>query len=133
MAERARRPFFASHSNARSIKEHPRNLSDQQIQAIITAQGIIGLTFVPWFVTASEPASIDDILRHVEHVCALGGAGHISFGSDFDGISRHVQGLEHPGRYPDLINALLKRYPEGIVQDMAGDNALRFFTKNLPN
>ncbi|TFE19805.1 dipeptidase [Cohnella luojiensis] len=133
LAERAKRPFFASHSNARSIKDHPRNLTDQQILAIISAQGIIGLTFVPWFVTAPEPATIDDVLRHVEHVCELGGAGHLAFGSDFDGISRHVQGLEHPGRYPDLIDALLKRYPESIVEDIAGGNANRFFTKNLPN
>ncbi|QMV40093.1 dipeptidase [Cohnella cholangitidis] len=133
LAERAKRPFFASHSNARAIRDNPRNLTDEQIQAIIAAQGIIGLTFVPWFVTAEEPATIDDVLRHVEHVCALGGSEHLSFGSDFDGISRHVQGLEHPGRYPDLTEALLKRYPEKLVNDILGENAYRFFLKNLPN
>jgi membrane dipeptidase len=133
LAERARRPFFASHSNVRSIKDNPRNLTDPQIQAIISAQGIIGLTFVPWFVTAPEPATIDDVLRHVEHVCALGGAGNIAFGSDFDGISRHVQGLEHPGKYPDLAEALLQRYPEETVKGFMGDIAIRFFTKNLSN
>ncbi|WP_256761300.1 dipeptidase [Cohnella sp. WQ 127256] len=133
VAERAGRPFFASHSNARTIKDHPRNLTDQQIQAIISAKGIIGLTFVPWFVTAPEPATIDDVLRHVEHVCVLGGAEHIAFGSDFDGISRHVQGLEHPGKYPDLIDALLKRYSETVVKNMIGENATNFFMKNLSN
>jgi membrane dipeptidase len=132
LAERAKRPFFASHSNARSIKDNPRNLTDRQIQAIISAQGIIGLTFVPWFVSGDEPVKIDDVLRHVEHVCALGGAEHIAFGSDFDGISRHIEGLDHPGRYPDLIEALLKRYPESLVREMAGETAVRFFTKNLP-
>jgi membrane dipeptidase len=131
LADRAKRPFFASHSNARSIKDNPRNLTDEQIEAIVSAEGIIGVTFVPWFVTSPEPATIDDVLRHVEHICSLGGAGHIAFGSDFDGISRHVQGLEHPGRYPDLIEALLKRYPESFVEDMAGKNAIRFFTRNL--
>ncbi|RED66107.1 dipeptidase [Cohnella lupini] len=131
LADRAKRPFFASHSNARSIKDNPRNLTDEQIEAIVSAEGIIGVTFVPWFVTSREPATIDDVLRHVEHICSLGGAGHIAFGSDFDGISRHVQGLEHPGRYPDLIEALLKRYPESFVEDMAGKNAIRFFTRNL--
>ncbi|MCD9023441.1 dipeptidase [Cohnella sp. NL03-T5] len=133
LAECAGRPFFASHSNARSIKDHPRNLTDAQIQAIISAQGIIGLTFVPWFVIAPEPATIDDVLRHVEHVCALGGAEHIAFGSDFDGISRHVQGLEHPGKYPDLAEALLRRYPEQLVKGFLGETAIRFLTKNLPN
>jgi membrane dipeptidase len=133
LAESARRPFFASHSNVRSIKDNPRNLTDPQIQAIISAQGIIGLTFVPWFVIAPEPATIDDVLRHVEHVCALGGAGHIAFGSDFDGISRHVRGLEHPGMYPDLAEALLQRYSEETVKGFMGETAIRYFTKNLPN
>ncbi|QJD83300.1 dipeptidase [Cohnella herbarum] len=133
LAERAQRPFFASHSNVRAIKDNPRNLTDRQIQAIIGAQGIIGLTFVPWFVTGEESVKIGDVLRHVEHVCALGGAEHIAFGSDFDGISRHVEDLEHPGRYPDLIEALLKRYPESLVREMVGGTATRFFTKNLPN
>ncbi|RKP55534.1 membrane dipeptidase [Cohnella endophytica] len=131
VAERASRPFFASHSNARSIVDNPRNLTDEQIDAIVSAHGIIGLTFVPWFVTATEPASIDDLLRHVEHVCSLGGADHIAFGSDFDGISRHVQGLTHPGQYPDLADALLKRYSETQVIGFMGANAIRYFTKNL--
>ncbi|MFC4307343.1 dipeptidase [Cohnella boryungensis] len=131
LAERAKRPFFASHSNARSLLDNPRNLTDEQIRTIIAAKGIVGLTFVPWFAAWPEPVRIEDVLRHVEHVCSLGGERHLAFGSDFDGISRHVQGLEHPGRYPDLINELLKRYPEGLVRDMAGENAVRFLIENL--
>jgi membrane dipeptidase len=133
VVEHAGRPFIASHSNVRSLKDHPRNLTDEQIKALIAADGIIGITFVPWFVVAPEPATIEDVLRHVEHVCALGGVNHLAFGSDFDGISRHVQGLEHAGKYPDLIEALLKRYPESVVQGFALENAFRFFTKNLPD
>lgn len=129
--ERASRPFFASHSNVRSIMDHPRNLTDPQIQAIISVGGIIGLTFVPWFVTSPEPATIDDVLRHVEHVCALGGTENIAFGSDFDGISRHVHGLEHPGKFLDLADALLKLYSEQAVKGFMGETAIRFFTKNL--
>lgn len=131
LAEHAERPFFASHSNARSLKDNPRNLTDLQIQTLIRVEGIIGVTFVPWFVHSQEPVTIDDVLRHVEHICALGGAQNISFGSDFDGIMRHVQGLEHSGKYPDLANALLQRYPEGLVRGFLGETAIRFFTKNL--
>ena len=54
--------------------DHPRNLTDEQIQAIIAVDGIIGLTFVPWFVRSGGQQPIDDVLRHVEQVCALGGA-----------------------------------------------------------
>ncbi|XID95050.1 dipeptidase [Paenibacillaceae bacterium WGS1546] len=133
LAEHARRPYFASHSNARAVANHPRNLADEQIRAIVAADGLIGVTFVPWFATAAEPAAIDDVLRHVEHMGALGAAKHLAFGSDFDGIDRHVRGLEHPGRYPALIEALLKRYPEPFVEDLAGRNAVRFLAKNLSN
>ncbi|MFC5472094.1 dipeptidase [Cohnella suwonensis] len=132
VAEMASRPCFASHSNARSIVDHPRNLTDLQIQTLVSTDGIIGITFVPWFLTTEEPATIDDVLRHVEHVCALGGETNIAFGSDFDGISRHVDGLSHPGQYPALAEALLKRYPERLVEGFMGDNAYRFFAKNLP-
>ncbi|MFC5402014.1 dipeptidase [Cohnella soli] len=132
VAEMASRPFFASHSNARAIVDNPRNLTDSQIQTIVSAQGIIGITFVPWFLTEEEPASIDDVLRHVEHVCALGGETNLAFGSDFDGIPRHVAGLSHPGQYPALTEALLKRYPQRLVEGFLGDNAYRFLFQNLP-
>ena len=133
LAEQATRPFLASHSNARSIVDHPRNLTDEQIRAMIRANGLIGITFVPWFAAKEEPARVEDVLRHVDHVCALGGEKHIAFGSDFDGISSHVQGLEHPGRYAELAEAMLKRYPEAFVQDIMENNAIRFLMTNLPN
>lgn len=131
VAETAGRAVFASHSNARALAGNRRNLTDEQIRALITAGGLVGLTFVPWFLTDQEPASVDDVLRHVEHVCALGGERHLAFGSDFDGIDRHVAGLAHPGEYPSLAEALLRRYPEEVVRGMLGENAFAFFAKNL--
>lgn len=131
LAEMAAKPFFASHSNARAIRNHPRNLTDEQIRALIAVNGLIGLTFVPWFLTEREPAKIDDVLRHVERVCQLGGERHLAFGSDFDGIERHVEGLAHPGQYPALAEALTARYPEHLVSGFLGGNARRFLTANL--
>jgi len=132
VAELAARPFFASHSNARAVRDHPRNLTDDQIRAIVAVDGLVGVTFVPWFLTDREPARIDDVLRHVEHICGLGAENHLAFGSDFDGIDRHVEGLAHPGEYPALAEALLARYPEPLVRGFLGGNARRFFTRNLP-
>lgn len=131
VAETSARPIFASHSNVRAYKEHPRNLRDDQIAALVRGDGLVGITFVPWFLTASEPATIDDVLRHVEYVCAMGGGANVAFGSDFDGIDRHPQGLRTPADYPKLIEALLQRYPEPLVRGFAGENAIRFFMKNL--
>ncbi|MFC5702051.1 dipeptidase [Cohnella faecalis] len=132
LAEAGDSKLFASHSNAREIRNHPRNLTDEQIRALIVADGLIGLTFVPWFATDKEKATVDDLLRHVEHVCELGGALHIAFGSDFDGIDRHIVGLENPACYPGFAEALLRRYPEELVRGMLGRNAIRFLEKNLP-
>lgn len=131
VADAAAKPFFASHSNAHAIRAHPRNLTDDQIKAIIAVDGIIGLTFVPWFLTDRESAKIDDVLRHVEHVCALGGHRHLAFGSDFDGIDRYVRGLEHPGQYGRLAEALLRRYTADETRMFLNGNAKRFLQKNL--
>lgn len=131
VASLSAKPIFASHSNVRTYKDHPRNLRDDQLKELIRAGGLIGITFVPWFLTEREKATIDDVLRHVEYVCELGGATNVAFGSDFDGIDRHPVGLRHPGQYPALIEALLKRYPEPIARGFAGENANRFFAKHL--
>lgn len=121
---------FASHSNARSICNHPRNLSDEAIQALIGKGGFIHTVFNPPFIREnSQEASIQDLIRHIDHICSLGGANHLGFGSDFDGISSFVDRLSHAGEYQNLINELLKFYPEEMVKGFAGDNFMRHVKK----
>lgn len=107
---------IASHSNAKTITNHPRNLTDAQILSLIKKNGAIGITFVPEFLTESGEATIGDILKHIDHICSLGGYRHIGFGSDFDGIDTTPAELTNYSKYPLLINELLKRYPEHIVK-----------------
>lgn len=132
VAELSQRPVIASHSNARAICEHPRNLTDAQIEKLIEKQGLIGVTFVPWFVSNAEVVVIDDLLRHIEHICELGGESHIMLGSDFDGIDRYIEGLTHPGELISLQEALLKRYSERQTEQFMSGNALRVLRKSLP-
>lgn len=114
---------FASHSNARTVCDHPRNLYDDQIQALIEKNGTIHVVFYPPFINeGKETAEIADLLRHIEHICSLGGEKHIGFGSDFDGISSRVRRLEHAGQYENLINELLKYYPEETVKGFCYQN-----------
>ncbi|PZT57271.1 dipeptidase [Paenibacillus silvae] len=132
LADLSERPFIASHSNSYSVCSHVRNLKDDQIQAIIAREGRIGLTFVPWFVREEEEVRIEDLLPHIEHICSLGGAHHLMMGSDFDGISVKIQGLENAGCYPKLIEALLKHYDEALVHGWLWGNAMRYLGEHLP-
>lgn len=115
----------ATHSNSKTICNHPRNLTDEQAQALFQKNGLIGLVFTPPFITNTNHATIDDLLKHLEHFCALGGKNHVAFGSDFDGIDVYIDHLEHAGKYDLLINELLKRYKEDDVKGFAYKNVLR--------
>lgn len=126
-------PLIASHSNARSICDHPRNLTDMQIGAIIQTGGLIGVTYVPWFLTGGGKASIEHVVKHIEYICSLGGADCIALGSDFDGIDIHPQGLAHPGELYGLREALSKRYSEDRAEAFLSQNALSFLRRSLPN
>lgn len=132
LAKQAGKPFIASHSNAFTVCPHPRNLKDDQIKAILELDGRIGITFVPYFVQSQGPVHLDGILRHIEHICSLGGADYLMFGSDFDGIDTYIKGLDNPGCYPALAEQLLKYYPEKLIKNWLSGNAESFLRTHLP-
>lgn len=115
---------FASHSNAFSICPNPRNLNDAQIKAMIEKEGHIHVVFYPPFINGNDTCDITDLIKHIDHLCTIGGLEHIGFGSDFDGIDLYVRGLEHAGKYQNLINELLKYYSEDAVKGFAYNNFL---------
>jgi membrane dipeptidase len=90
------------------------------------------MTFVPSFVYQPPlEASIEQLLRHIEHICILGGENNLCFGSDFDGIQNKIPQLENFSYYNHLKEALLKRYPENLVRKWAWENAYQFYYKYL--
>ena len=133
LSEASRKPVIASHSNVKSISHCLRNLSDAQIVSLIQNRGVIGITFVPSFVSMEEPVSMDRLLLHIDHICGLGGKRHIGFGSDFDGIREWIVGLEHAGHYDRLVNLLLKHYREEDVALFVYGNWFRFYMEHLPD
>ncbi|HLR52886.1 MAG TPA: dipeptidase [Candidatus Avamphibacillus sp.] len=120
---------FASHSNARALCDHPRNLYDEQVKGMLEKKGYIHVVFNPPFINEGrEDATISDLVKHIDHLCSLGGEKQIGFGSDFDGISTYVRDLNHAGEYQNLINELLKHYSEEQVRGFAYQN----FLNNCP-
>lgn len=117
---------IASHSNCKAVCANPRNLSNDQIQALIQKNAAIGVTFVPQFLAEGTETTIIDIIRHIEHYCSLGAENNIGFGSDFDGIDHTVHGLGKYEDYFNLVNSLLKYYSETTVKGFIFNN---FFSR----
>lgn len=113
----------ATHSNCFALRDHPRNLTDGQIRALIQKEGLMGINFYPPFLTDGRYATISDILVHVRHVLNLGGERILAFGSDFDGIDRTPTDLPTSAELPRLGNLL--------NQDFLYGNMKRFLDRFL--
>src|SRR5690606_24238852 len=104
---------IASHSNAYTLCNHPRNLRDEQIKALFEKDAMVHVVFWPPFINHNRTAAtINDLVKHIDYLCSLGGVSNIGFGSDFDGISSFVTNLEDASKYQNLINELLKHFTE---------------------
>lgn len=114
----------ASHSNSKTICPHPRNLSDAQAKALFEKNAMVHMVYCPQFITERKRATIADLIKHIDHLCSLGGISHIGLGSDFDGITDHVSGLDSAADQQNLINELLKYYSHDQVRGFARRNFL---------
>lgn len=120
---------IASHSNARAICSHVRNLTDEQIVKMIEKDCMIHVIFNPPFTVDEGTATIADFVKHIQHIVALGGVKNIGFGSDFDGISSHIEGLTHSGEIPQLLTALEQFYTAEEIEGFADQNFMRHLPK----
>lgn len=128
--EKTDKPSMASHSCARALCDHTRNLSDGQLKALFEKGGYVGVNFFPRFLKKEGPATLDDIARHMLHMYEMGGEGKVGFGSDFDGIGEKPVGLDNPADLPALIDALRAAgFSARDVEDIAGLSFLRYFDR----
>lgn len=120
--ECSERPVIASHSCCSALCEHPRNLTDAQLQALAAHGGVVGITFVPSFVDAHTP-TLERLLDHFDHAVQVAGIDHVGIGSDFDGGGTL---LRDATEFPCLTEGLLRRgYREAELQKILGRNLLR--------
>lgn len=133
VAKTSKKPFIATHSNSRTLTNHPRNLTDDMIKIIAEHGGVIGLNFAPNFLAENNEqkvSRIPDMVKHVMHIRNVGGSSVLAIGSDFDGIHGNLE-IDTPEKMPLLFNALSKAgMTTSELEDMYRNNILRVFHEN---
>ncbi len=125
VARESKKPFIASHSNARSVKNHPRNLTDDMIKVLSECGGVMGINFERDFLGDSENARIIDMIKHIKHIKNVGGIDVIALGSDYDGSHPGYE-IEHIGQIEKLAHSLKANgFTEGEIEKIFYKNALR--------
>ena len=117
------RPMVASHSDARALCPHRRNLTDDMFRAVRDTGGVVGLNLYRDFVGG---ASMDALVAHAEHFLSLGGEKTLCIGGDLDGSRTLAAGMRGMEDVPQLYRALEKRgYGKALLEDIFWNNLRR--------
>ena len=121
------KPIVCSHSSARALCDHPRNLTDNQMRALATKDGVAQTTSYHGFLRQDGEACILDVMEHLEHAIQVMGIDHVGLGTDFDGDGG-VRGLADASELILFTKQLLRRrYSEEDIQKIWGGNFLRVY------
>lgn len=125
-----KKAFIATHSNSKTICNHPRNLTDDQFKVFVERGGIVGLNFYPVFISSSKEVFIEKLLFHIDHFLKLGGEKVIAMGSDFDGadMPENLKGIEDISY---LYEVLEKEYGKELTERFCYQNAYDFMLRTL--
>jgi membrane dipeptidase len=129
----ARKPFVASHSNARAMTGHRRNLTDEMIRALAERGGVTGLNFyAPFLNSDTKPyGRLSDMVRHSRHITDVGGIECLGLGTDFDSIGDEME-VHDAGQMGLLWDAMKQDgFTEQQLDRIFGENVLRVYREIL--
>jgi membrane dipeptidase len=132
------KPVLVTHSNCRALAASARCKTDQTIQKMAAKGGVMGITMIRAFVHPGGPASVNDVLNHIDHVASIAGIEHVGLGTDVDldgrdlaqAIRRYdLDGIKYPKKIFDLTEGLVRRnYSRGNIELILGKNFQRALT-----
>ena len=132
----SKKPFVASHSNARSVCPAVRNLTDDMIKKLGEAGGVTGLNFCKAFLATEDagkanPYTMEVIAKHAKHIANIGGIECLGLGSDFDGIATN-EAIPNAAYMPKLFDLLKKNgFTENDLEKICYKNVLRVYKENF--
>ncbi len=120
-------PVVASHSDARALCDHPRNMTDDMLKALGNTNGMVGVNYSADFLREGERfASMEAVLDHTLHLIDKAGIDHVAFGSDYDGIGSVLEWKDVSGT-PDLLEYMHSKISWDDLEKITHKNALRVF------
>ena len=123
--ELSKRPIFASHSNLKSVCGHFRNLSDEQLNAIVQSGGGCGINLCRDFIADSGDCSVYHVLKHVEGFLNLGAKDALFVGADLDGVDSTPDNLDSVDKMPLFYEEIKKQFGQKTADDIFFDNLFR--------
>lgn len=123
------KPIIASHSCCKALRNHPRNLTDEQIRAIARSGGVVQICLYKHFLADTDVATVADAVRHIKHVVELVGVDYVGIGSDFDG-GGEIAGATSENQLINITKALIKEgFDDDEISKILGGNLLRVFRR----
>lgn len=124
-------PFVASHSNARAVCNHTRNMTDDMIRALADKGGVMGLNFCGDFLNPNGKSRVEDMVRHAKHIINVGGSDILGLGTDYDGIDGDLE-LDHCDKMPLLAQEMERQgFSTQQIEKIFHGNVLRLYREVL--